>query len=65
MKSLANFETFKLSKTQMNAIVGGITCYVNFGDGDIALTVHPDLSIEEAMYEAETAYGDYFRGCEK
>lgn len=63
MKDFAKFEAFKLNKAQMNAIAGGITCYVNFGDGDIALSVHSDLSLEDAMYAAETAYGDYFRGC--
>ncbi|WP_348768146.1 hypothetical protein [uncultured Bacteroides sp.] len=65
MKDFAKFETFKLNKTQMNAVAGGITCYVDFGDGQIELTVNPDLTFGEAVHAADLAYGRAFRGCKK
>lgn len=44
---------------------GGITCYVDFGDGLIELTVNPDLTFGEAVHAADIAYGRAFRGCKK
>ncbi len=64
MKNLKQFEAFKLNKNQMNAVTGGIVCFVDFGDGEIALTVNPDLTFPEAVDAAAKAYGHYFRGCE-
>lgn len=63
MKNLSNFEAFKLNKVQMNAIAGGITCYVDFGDGLIELSVDPDLTLGEAVRAANAAYDKAFRGC--
>lgn len=63
MKDFAKFKAFKMNKTQMSAIAGGIYCYVNFGDGEIALSVDPDLTFGEAVHAAESAYGRAFRGC--
>lgn len=36
MKNLANFDAFKLTKGQMNAVAGGMrySCTYDFGDGD-------------------------------
>lgn len=65
MKDFAKFEAFKLNKAQMNTIAGGITCFVDFGDGRIALTVNPDLTLGEAVHAADAAYGRAFRGCQK
>lgn len=65
MKNLSNFEAFKLNKNQMNAIAGGITCYVDFGDGQMPLTVNPDLTFAEAVHAAYNVYGPAFRGCTK
>lgn len=65
MKDFAKFEAFKLNKVQMNAIAGGIACYVDFGDGEIELSVNSDLTFGEAVHAAESAYGKYFRGCAK
>lgn len=57
MKSLANFEAFKLSKTQMNAIAGGsIYCQNSSGDKDIVFS--DKISMEDAQAAADLAFGE-------
>lgn len=42
MKDFSKFEAFKLNKVQMNAIAGGVVCYIHSGDLDIPITSIPE-----------------------
>lgn len=60
MKSMSNFEAFKMNKVQMNAIAGGVTCTINFEEGDpyILLEVYPGMSPSEAEDSLTASYKD-------
>ncbi|WP_287641031.1 hypothetical protein [Bacteroides sp.] len=63
MRTIRDFEAFKLEKKQMNAIAGGkytkIACRLTFADGEEIFfsDVHPDLSLEEAQNSFQGSYG--------
>jgi len=66
MDKFEHLEKFKLSKSQMNSISGGksVKCVANIGGYIKEVSVHPDLSLEEAARSVEAAYGhDGSWGC--
>lgn len=52
MKNLIDFETFKLNKSQMNAISGGkVQCRVTYNDalgGSFDITIEQNVKVSEA-----------------
>lgn len=58
MKNFENFEAFKMSKTQMNAIAGGtIYCYSS-SDFDDQEVYFENVDMDKAQAGAETAFGE-------
>lgn len=56
MKNLVDFEVFKMSKTQMNAITGGSVYCTSF-NGEHEATFE-NTSLEDAQTGAEAAWGN-------
>ena len=57
MNTLANFESFKLSKTQMNDISGGVRCLVMTNDMWIKVNnVAPGISAAQAEQILQSTY---------
>lgn len=59
MKDFAKFEAFKLNKVQMNAIAGGATCTVDFGDGYSHTVTNDKMSAKEIKASLEKSYGEF------
>ena len=62
MKNLIDFETFKLNKSQMNAISGGkVQCRVTYNDdlgGSFDITFEQNVSVGTAEATLKTQHPD-------